>query len=118
MTNTRMTDPEVFELRYPVRLERFAIRGGSGGAGKWRGGDGSVRSIRFLAPMTAVIVASRRSEGPFGMAGGLPGAKGEQWIDRADGTLQVLTGTDSAELLPGDVFTIATPGGGGFGTPG
>jgi 5-oxoprolinase (ATP-hydrolysing) len=118
MTNTRMTDPEVFELRYPVRLERFAIRGGSGGAGQWRGGDGSVRSIRFLAPMTAVIVASRRSEGPFGMAGGLPGAKGEQWIDRADGTLQVLTGTDSAELRPGDVFTIATPGGGGFGPPG
>ena len=117
MTNTRMTDPEVLELRYPVRLENFAIRTGSGGAGQFRGGDGSIRSIRFLAPMTAVIVASRRSEGPFGMNGGLPGAKGEQWVDRADGTRQVLTGTDSAELLPGDVFTIATPGGGGFGTP-
>jgi 5-oxoprolinase (ATP-hydrolysing) len=117
MTNTRMTDPEVLELRYPVRLERFAIRGGSGGAGQWRGGDGAVRSLRFLAPMKAVIVASRRSEGPFGLNGGQPGARGEQWVDRADGTLDVLTGTAEADMQPGDVFTIATPGGGGFGTP-
>ncbi len=117
MTNTRMTDPEVLELRYPVRLEEFSIRRGSGGAGEWRGGDGSLRSIRFLAPMTAVIVASRRSEGPFGLAGGESGAPGEQWVDRADGARDRLTGTDSTEMRPGDVFTIATPGGGGYGPP-
>ncbi len=117
MTNTRMTDPEVLELRYPVRLEEFSIRRGSGGAGEWTGGDGSVRRIRFLQPMQAVIVASRRSEGPFGMAGGAPGLAGEQWVERANGTRETLTGTDSALLAPGDVFGIATPGGGGWGTP-
>jgi 5-oxoprolinase (ATP-hydrolysing) len=117
MTNTRMTDPEVLELRYPVRLEEFSIRRGSGGAGTWRGGDGAVRRIRFLEPMQAVIVASRRSEGPFGMAGGEPGRRGEQWVDRADGTRTVLTGTDSADMQAGDVFVIATPGGGGWGPP-
>ena len=117
MTNTRMTDPEVLELRYPVRLEEFSIRRGSGGAGEWPGGDGSVRRIRFLEPMQAVIVASRRSEGPFGMAGGAAGLPGEQWVVRADGTRTVLTGTDSADMAAGDVFTIATPGGGGWGTP-
>ena len=115
MTNTRMTDPEVLELRYPVRLDSFAIRRGSGGAGEWTGGDGSLRRIRFLAPMQAVIVASRRSEGPFGMAGGAPGAAGEQWVERADGTREVLSGTASAQMAPGDVFVIATPGGGGWG---
>ncbi len=117
MTNTRMTDPEVLELRYPVRLDAFAIRRGSGGAGEWAGGDGSLRRIRFLQPMQAVIVASRRSEGPFGMAGGAPGSAGEQWVERADGTRTVLTGTDSADMAPGDVFVIATPGGGGWGAP-
>ncbi len=117
MTNTRMTDPEVLELRYPVRLEEFSIRHGSGGAGAWPGGDGAIRRLRFLEPMQAVIVASRRSEGPFGMAGGAPGLPGEQWVDRADGTRIVLTGTDSADMAEGDVFTIATPGGGGWGTP-
>ncbi len=117
MTNTRMTDPEVLELRYPVRLEEFSIRRSSGGDGAWPGGDGAIRRIRFLAPMQAVIVASRRSEGPFGMAGGAPGLPGEQWVDRADGTRTVLTGTDSADMAAGDVFTIATPGGGGWGTP-
>ena len=117
MTNTRMTDPEVLELRYPVRLEEFSIRRGSGGAGAWPGGDGSVRRIRFLEPMQAVIVASRRSEGPFGMEGGAAGLPGEQWVDRADGTRTVLTGTDSAEMAEGDVFTILTPGGGGWGAP-
>ena len=118
MTNTRMTDPEILELRYPVRLEEFSIRRGSGGAGQWAGGDGSLRRIRFLEPMQAVIVASRRSEGPFGMAGGGAGLRGEQWVDRADGTRDVLTGTDSAEMAAGDVFVIATPGGGGWGAPG
>jgi len=117
MTNTRMTDPEVFELRYPVRLEEFSIRRGSGGAGAHRGGDGSVRRVRFLEPMTAVIVASRRAVAPFGLNGGADGAAGAQWIDRADGSREVLSGTASAELRPGDVFTIETPGGGGFGVP-
>ena len=115
MTNTRMTDAEILELSHPVRLEAFAIRRGSGGAGRWRGGDGSVRRIRFLAPMTAVIVASRRNMAPFGMAGGAPGAAGRQWVECADGTRRMLTGTDSAELQPGDVFVIETPGGGGWG---
>ena len=101
MTNTRMTDPEVLELRYPVRLERFAIRRGSGGDGKWRGGDGAIRRIRFLEPMTAVIVASRRNVAPFGLEGGEDGAVGRQWVERADGTHEVLTGTDSAELDSG-----------------
>jgi 5-oxoprolinase (ATP-hydrolysing) len=114
MTNTRMTDPEVLELRYPVRLERFAIRRGSGGAGKWQGGDGAIRRVRFLEPMTAVIVSSRRNVAPFGLEGGEDGAVGRQWVERADGTHEVLTGTDSAELNPGDVFVIETPGGGGY----
>jgi 5-oxoprolinase (ATP-hydrolysing) len=115
MTNTRMTDPEVLELRYPVRLERFAIRRGSGGAGKWQGGDGAIRRVRFLEPMTAVIVSSRRNVAPFGLEAGEDGAVGRQWVERADGTHEVLTGTDSAELNPGDVFVIETPGGGGYG---
>jgi 5-oxoprolinase (ATP-hydrolysing) len=115
MTNTRMTDPEVLELRYPVRLERFEIRRGSGGAGRWRGGDGAVRRIRFLEPMTAVIVASRRNVAPFGLEGGDDGAVGRQWVERATGQHEILTGTDSAELLAGDVFVIETPGGGGYG---
>ncbi len=115
MTNTRMTDPEVLELRYPVRLERFEIRRGSGGDGKWRGGDGAVRRIRFLEPMTAVIVASRRNVAPFGLEGGDDGSVGRQWVERASGGHEILTGTDSAELGVGDVFVIETPGGGGYG---
>jgi 5-oxoprolinase (ATP-hydrolysing) len=115
MTNTRMTDPEVLELRYPVRLERFEIRHGSGGDGRWRGGDGAIRRIRFLEAMTAVIVASRRNVAPFGLEGGDDGAVGRQWIERADGRHEILTGTDSAELQPDDVFVIETPGGGGYG---
>ena len=117
MTNTRMTDPEVLELRYPVLLEGFAIRRGSGGAGRWRGGDGAVRRVRFLAPMTAVILASRRNVPPFGLAGGADGAAGRQWVERAGGGITALTGTDRAELEPGDVFVIETPGGGGYGAP-
>jgi 5-oxoprolinase (ATP-hydrolysing) len=117
MTNTRMTDPEVLELRYPVRLEYFAIRRGSGGEGKWRGGDGAVRRVRFLEPMTAVIVSSRRNVAPFGLAGGEDGAAGRQWVERANGTHEILTGTDSVELAAGDAFVIETPGGGGYGPP-
>ncbi len=115
MTNTRMTDPEILELRYPVVLEEFGIRRGSGGAGRHRGGDGAVRRLLFRAPMTAVVVASRREVAPFGVAGGQAGALGRQWVDRADGRRDWLGGTDSAELAPGDRFTIETPGGGGFG---
>jgi 5-oxoprolinase (ATP-hydrolysing) len=118
MTNTRMTDPEVLELRYPVRLERFAIRRGSGGAGRWRGGDGAIRRIRFLEPMTAVIVSSRRTVAPFGLDGAEDGEVGRQWVERAGGTHDILSGTDSAELAAGDVFVIETPGGGGFGESG
>jgi 5-oxoprolinase (ATP-hydrolysing) len=118
MTNTRMTDPEVLELRYPVRLEAFAIRRGSGGGGCWRGGDGVVRRIRFLEPMTAVVVSSRRNVAPFGLAGGADGTPGRQWVERRDGSRDVMTGTDQSELAPGDVFVIETPGGGGYGLPG
>jgi 5-oxoprolinase (ATP-hydrolysing) len=117
MTNTRMTDPEVLELRYPVRLEAFAIRRGSGGAGCWRGGDGVVRRIRFLEPMTAVVVSSRRKVAPFGLAGGADGALGRQWVERRDGNHHMMTGTDQTELAPGDLFVIETPGGGGYGSP-
>jgi 5-oxoprolinase (ATP-hydrolysing) len=117
MTNTRMTDPEVLELRFPVILEEFSIRRHSGGAGRWRGGDGARRRIRFLDPMTAVIVSSRRNVAPFGLAGGADGASGRQWVERTDGSRQGLTGTDQAELAPGDVFVIETPGGGGYGPP-
>ena len=115
MTNTRITDPEVMELRYPVRIDRFAIRHGSGGAGRHRGGDGAVRHIRFLAPMTGVIVASRRTVAPFGLAGGGDGAVGRQWVEHPDGRTTLLAGTDRAELRPGDVLVIETPGGGGYG---
>ncbi|MGH7071762.1 MAG: hydantoinase B/oxoprolinase family protein [Acetobacteraceae bacterium] len=115
MTNTRMTDPEVLELSYPVRLERFAIRRGSGGAGRWRGGDGAVRRIRALTPMTAVIVASRRVIPPFGLAGGADGNAGRQWVERASGRVEILSGTARTELGPGDQFVIQTPGGGGYG---
>jgi 5-oxoprolinase (ATP-hydrolysing) len=115
MTNTRMTDPEVLELRYPVRLEEFAIRRGSGGAGRWPGGDGSRRRIRFLRPMEAVIVASRRTVAPHGMEGGDPGAPGRQWVERLDGSLHPLKGQDRAALAAGEVLALETPGGGGWG---
>jgi 5-oxoprolinase (ATP-hydrolysing) len=117
MTNTRMTDPEILELRYPVRLEEFGIRRGSGGAGQWHGGDGSRRRIRFLRPMEAVIVASRRTVAPHGLQGGADGAAGRQWVERGDGSVQLLRGSDRASLQPGDVFGLETPGGGGWGAP-
>ncbi len=117
MTNTRMTDPEVMEMRLPVRVERFALRRGSGGAGAHRGGDGLVRTLRFLAPMTAMLVSSRRTVAPFGLAGGGDGATGRQWIDRRCGTRESLAGVAQAELAPGDRITIETPGGGGYGPP-
>jgi 5-oxoprolinase (ATP-hydrolysing) len=117
MTNTRMTDPEVVEWRFPVRIESFAIRRGSGGPGKFRGGDGVVRKVRFLEPMTATILSSHRETDPYGLAGGLPGKKGENSILHPDGTATRLQGNDEAVLSADDVFIIKTPGGGGFGVP-
>jgi 5-oxoprolinase (ATP-hydrolysing) len=117
MTNTRMTDPEVMELRYPVRIKEFSIRKNSGGAGKHAGGNGVTRKVEFLEPMTATIVASRRVTGPFGLAGGAAGAPGAQWIEHPDGTRTNLPGCAASELQAGQTFVIATPGGGGHGAP-
>ena len=117
MTNSRLTDPEILEWRFPVRLESFEIRRGSGGAGRWRGGDGGRRRLRFLAPMTVSTLSSHRRVAPYGMAGGAPGQLGRQWVERADGRVTGLTGCDRAELGPGDVFVLETPGGGGYGPP-
>jgi 5-oxoprolinase (ATP-hydrolysing) len=115
MTNSRLTDPEVLELRYPVRLESFAIRRGSGGPGRWPGGDGGIRRLRFLAPMTASILSNGRLHGAFGMAGGGNGATGKTWIERADGRVEILGHIGQAEMAAGDLFVIETPGGGGYG---
>ncbi len=115
MTNSRLTDPEVLEWRFPVLLEDFRIRRGSGGKGQWRGGDGAIRRIRFLEPMVVSILSSRRAYAPFGMAGGAPGAKGRNWVERTSGTLVPMTGTDKCEVRAGDVFVVETPGGGGYG---
>jgi len=115
MTNSRLTDPEVIEARFPVLVESFSIRRGSGGAGRWRGGDGVIRKVRFLAPMTASILSNRRRVPPFGLDGGGPGAVGRNYILRADGTREDLPACAAVEVGPGDVFVIETPGGGGFG---
>jgi 5-oxoprolinase (ATP-hydrolysing) len=115
MTNSRLTDPEVLEWRYPVRLERYQIRHGSGGAGRWHGGCGGHREIRFAEPMTVTTLASHRRVAPYGMAGGQPGALGRHWVSRADGSVTELRGCDSVDVGPGDVFVIETPGGGGYG---
>ncbi|OGA60313.1 MAG: 5-oxoprolinase [Burkholderiales bacterium RIFCSPHIGHO2_01_FULL_64_960] len=115
MTNSRLTDPEVLEFRFPVRLEGYEIRKGSGGAGQWKGGDGGVRRVRFLEPMTASILSNGRHHGAFGMAGGQPGAVGINKVVRSDGRVELLDHIGQAEMQPGDVFEIHTPGGGGFG---
>ncbi len=115
MTNSRLTDPEVLETRFPVLVERFAVRRGSGGAGKHHGGDGAIRRIRFRAPMTAAMLANRRSTAPFGLAGGDDGKPGANWVERNDGSVTTLGATGKAEVAAGDVFVIETPGGGGFG---
>jgi 5-oxoprolinase (ATP-hydrolysing) len=118
MTNSRLTDPEVLEWRFPVLLESYAIRHGSGGAGRWRGGSGGTRRVRFLEPMTASILSGHRRIPPHGLAGGAAGECGRNWVERADGTRLNLGGADKAEVWAGDVFVIQTPGGGGFGAPG
>ena len=115
MTNSRLTDPEILEMRFPVRLESFAIRHGSGGVGRWSGGDGGIRRLRFLAPMTASILSNGRVQGAFGMAGGGRGATGKTWIERADGKVEILGHIGQAQMAAGDLFVIETPGGGGYG---
>jgi 5-oxoprolinase (ATP-hydrolysing) len=117
MTNSRLTDPEVLEFRFPVRLESYAIRAGSGGKGKWTGGNGGARRVRFLEAMTASILSNGRRHGAFGMAGGQPGQPGANRVERADGRIETLGHIGSVEMNPGDVFVIETPGGGGYGTP-
>ena len=118
MTNTRITDPEVLERRYPVRLERFAVRRGSGGAGRWRGGDGVVRELTFLAPVALSILSQHRNEGPPGAAGGEPGAPGRQRLYRAAGGVEELAAVDGREVEAGDRLLLETPGGGGWGAAG
>jgi 5-oxoprolinase (ATP-hydrolysing) len=115
MTNSRLTDPEVLETRYPVLVEAFSIRRGSGGAGAHRGGDGVVRRIGFREPMTATLLSNRRRVPPFGLRGGGPGAVGKAWVERADGTVQAMAATDLVEVGAGDAIVIETPGGGGWG---
>jgi 5-oxoprolinase (ATP-hydrolysing) len=115
MTNSRLTDPEVLEWRYPVRVDSFAIRRGSGGAGRWRGGDGAIRRLRFLEPMTAAILSGHRRIAPYGMAGGRPGNTGRNAVERSDGRVIELQACDRMEMDTGDVFIVETPGGGGYG---
>ncbi len=115
MTNTRMTDPEVVEWRFPVRVESFSLRDGSGGEGKFKGGDGVVRKMRFLEPMTATVLSSHRETEPYGLLGGKPGKCGENSIHRKSGEVIQLKGNDEIEMSEGDLFIIKTPGGGGFG---
>ena len=116
-TNSLMTDPEVLEWRFPVVLDRFAIRKGSGGTGRHHGGDGVSRHIRFRTSMTAAILSNRRRVPPFGQQGGGPGQLGRNWVRRASGAVEHLAATQVAQMSPGDVFVIETPGGGGFGKP-
>jgi 5-oxoprolinase (ATP-hydrolysing) len=117
MTNSRLTDPEILERRFPVRVEAFAIRSGSGGAGAHRGGEGAVRRIQFLAPMEAALLSTRREVPPQGVAGGEPGAPGRQRLISAGGAVKELSGCFSIAVRPGDRIEIETPGGGGFGDP-
>ncbi|WP_312517438.1 hydantoinase B/oxoprolinase family protein [Massilia sp.] len=115
MTNSRLTDPEILEFRFPVRLESYEIRHGSGGAGRWRGGNGGVRKVRFLEPMTAAILSNNRIHAPFGMAGGGEAQRGRNSVLRSDGSIEELGHIGKTDMGAGDVFVIETPGGGGFG---
>jgi 5-oxoprolinase (ATP-hydrolysing) len=117
MTNSRMTDPEVLEQRFPVLVESFSIRRGSGGAGRWRGGDGAIRKLRFRDAVEASILSNHRSVAPFGLEGGAPGTVGVNRLERANGETQLLEATASVELQAGDALIIETPGGGGYGRP-
>jgi len=115
MTNTRATDPEILEYRYPVRLGRYEIRKGSGGGGKWTGGNGITRELIFLEPVSLSVLSQHRIVPPFGLEGGRPGKTGKQWIEKSDGTEITLQWKDGAELKENDRFIIQTPGGGGYG---
>jgi N-methylhydantoinase B len=115
MTNSRLTDPEVLETRYPIQVESFSLRSDSGGKGKYTGGNGVIRRLKFLEPMTANILSSHRLIPPFGLDGGESGKVGRNWIKRENGTEENLGNTATVEMQPGDVFVIETPGGGGFG---
>jgi 5-oxoprolinase (ATP-hydrolysing) len=117
MTNTRLTDPEVLEFRYPVVLEDFHIREGSGGRGKWNAGDGIRRTIRFLETMECTILSGHRRVPPFGLAGGEPGEVGENWARRKDGTMQKLKGCDDTVIEAGEAVIIQSPTAGGYGKP-
>ncbi|KOG36514.1 MULTISPECIES: hydantoinase B/oxoprolinase family protein [Streptomyces] len=117
MTNSRLTDPEVLEWRHPVRVDAFAVREDGGGRGRWHGGHGVERRIRFLEPMTVALLTGHRRVPPYGMAGGGPGALGENLVERADGTVEHLAGAATTEVGPDDVLVIRTPGGGGYGRP-
>jgi 5-oxoprolinase (ATP-hydrolysing) len=117
MTNTAMTDTEVLELRLPVRVERFAIRRGSGGGGTFRGGNGIERRLQFLEAVSLSVLAQRRTSGPPGGGGGESGKPGEQWIERADGSRETVAGISGVELNAGDRLVLLTPGGGGWGSP-
>ena len=117
MTNSRLTDPEVLEWRYPVLLESYRIRPGSGGAGRWHGGNGGIRRLRFDEPMTVTTLTGHRRIPAFGMAGGQPGGLGRHWVEHPDGTRTEMRGCDSVQVRPGDVFVMETPGGGGYGSP-
>jgi 5-oxoprolinase (ATP-hydrolysing) len=118
MTNSRLTDPEVLEWRYPVRLESHEIRPGSGGAGHWPGGNGGRRRIRFLEPMTVTMLSGHRRVPAYGMAGGEPGGLGRHWIEHPGGSATSMRGCDSTTVSPGDILVLETPGGGGYGSPG
>ena len=115
MTNSRLTDPEILERRFPVRVETFHVRAASGGEGQRRGGDGAVRRMRFLAPMECALLSSRRSHSPQGICGGSAALPGRQRLITTDGAVRELTGCFSISVRPGDVVEIETPGGGGFG---
>jgi 5-oxoprolinase (ATP-hydrolysing) len=118
MTNSRLTDPEILETRLPVRLDKFAVRAGSGGQGRHRGGDGVVREITFLQPMRANMLANRRRVQPRGLQGGADAQPGRNWVQRVEGGIEELSATASAEVRTGDRIIIHTPGGGGFGSGG
>ena len=117
MTNTRLTDPEILELRYPVVLEEFSVRRGSGGKGKWSAGDGTYRRIRFMREMKLTLLTSYRDVVPYGLDGGEPGKVGENWVRRNSGEMERLKGCDETNLSVGEAVVLMTPTGGGFGTP-
>ncbi|RYF45743.1 MAG: 5-oxoprolinase, partial [Cytophagaceae bacterium] len=115
MTNTKLTDPETLERRYPVRLRRFSLRPNSGGAGQWRGGDGLIRELEFLAPLQATLVSQHRVVAPYGLDAGEPGEVGQQTLIFPDGKEETLPGLFTRQMLPGERIRLGTPGGGGVG---